>query len=264
MYATSDPSFSLAPPSGAWMVLALIKFDCSRADANTDPSGPWSSLAMPTAGTDCEPRINADCGFVEQQHLGLVHKSARERQPLPHSTTEGRHHRLAPALQPHQLQRFRHTTLGCVDCGEELGVLLDREARVESCLLGHVADIAQLVDVGHSAAEHRDSTRIGRDQADDRSDERRLAGPVRAQQAVYLARLDPQRHPIERTYTAELLLDAFDINRKGLSHSLPPHPVSSPAASFPPASPRLPRLRFRAPAIAPRVVASEGEKRSAR
>src|SRR4029077_4390872 len=50
MYAASDPSFSLASPSEAWMVLAPTRLDCLRADANADPSGPGASVGIPTRG----------------------------------------------------------------------------------------------------------------------------------------------------------------------------------------------------------------------
>src|ERR1700674_5456149 len=57
MYAAIDPSFSFASPSDAWIVVVLIRLDRLSALTTATLTGPWSPLAIPTAGADVDPRI---------------------------------------------------------------------------------------------------------------------------------------------------------------------------------------------------------------
>ena len=57
MYATIEPSLSLASPSEALMSTAWMWEELFRLEATSAPSGPESWLAMPTLGTFDEPRM---------------------------------------------------------------------------------------------------------------------------------------------------------------------------------------------------------------
>src|SRR2546428_615245 len=118
----------------------------------------------------------------------------------------------------------------CPDCwvgGEELEILLNRQAGIEGGRLGHVADVSKVVDVRHPAPEHGDFARVRSHQSDDRADQRRLAGAIGAEKPVDLAGPHPQCHAIERMQTAELLPHAFYGDGEGFSHRRPPpYPVS--------------------------------------
>src|SRR5207247_10913818 len=106
--------------------------------------------------------------------------------------------------------------LGAVDGGEERDVLVRREVGVEGGLLGHVADAGQHSEVGRPPPEHGHGPTIRDDQSDQGPDQRRLAGPVRAEQSVDLAAADAKRGAVERTQRSESLDDAIDLHGVGL------------------------------------------------
>ena len=89
----------------------------------------------------------------------------------------------------------------------------DRHARVETALLGHVAPhtsrpgLRLAILPGHGP-------RVGPEEAEDDPHRRRLAGPVRAQEPVDLARPDGQADAVEGLDLAERLLQAIDLQHR--------------------------------------------------
>ena len=106
-----------------------------------------------------------------------------------------------------------------VDARVEVEVLVHGEVVVERELLAHVADaLADLLALGrHVEPEHRRAARRRREQAAEDADQRRLAGAVRAEQAVDAARVHLEVHAVERGEVAEL---ARHVATRGCATSL--------------------------------------------
>src|SRR6266850_2014391 len=119
-----------------------------------------------------------------------------------------------------QLQNFVDVAVGPADGGEEPQVLLDRQVRVKSGGLGHVADTAEDVEIGHRLTEHCHRSGVGGDQAHDRPDERRLPGAVWPEQTVDLALSHSESHAVQRLQGAKRFDYVGYINRVRLVHAL--------------------------------------------
>ena len=101
-----------------------------------------------------------------------------------------------------------------VEPRDEEEVLLDRQVLVERELLRHVADFAldARAVAPHVEAEHRPLAGVGRQQAADQADRRRLAGAVGAEEADDLARRDPQRDMVDGDDSVERFGEAGNVD----------------------------------------------------
>src|SRR5262249_17993604 len=89
---------------------------------------------------------------------------------------------------------------------------------------------AQDVEVGKLSAQHRHRAGVGRNQADDGADQRRLARAVWSEQSIDLAAPHPQADSVECLDVAETFADGVDLHRHLLTHSSAP-PLINPASS---------------------------------
>src|SRR5690606_12178520 len=92
-------------------------------------------------------RVEADGGFVEEEHAGAVHEGTRQLEPALHAAGERPHPATAYLLERGPFQRV----LDCpsallawdvVEHGVDLQVLARREAVVEGGVLEHHAQVA--------------------------------------------------------------------------------------------------------------------------
>ena len=97
---------------------------------------------------------------------------------------------------------------------DEEQILFDRQVLVERELLGHVADFAldARAVAPHVETEHRSLPGVGRQQAADHADGRRLAGAVGAEEADDFARRDAQRDVVDGDDSVERLGEAGDVD----------------------------------------------------
>ena len=158
------------------------------------------------------PRLGVDAGrrLVEQQQLRLVHDAGGERQPLLPAAGQRAGELVAPRRQAKLLERavdMLGDRLQLVEPRHEFQVLGDRQILVERELLRHVADFAlDLQALGPDiVAEHRALALVGRQQAAQHADGRRLARAVRAEEADDLALGDRHRDMVDDGLVAEAL-----------------------------------------------------------
>jgi len=150
---------------------------------------------------------NSESSFVhERAGEGelLLHATG---QPVGESSAEGRKlHHLEQTVAP------RAVIADAVDLGEERDVLVDAEIAVEAEPLREVAD-----RTGHSTVvanrievQHPDAARVGRQQAADETDRRRLACAVGANQAEHFTPLHGQREVADGRRPAVPFADAIE------------------------------------------------------
>jgi len=91
---------------------------------------------------DAQGRVDAHGRLVEEEHLGLVHERAREREPAAHAAGELQRGRPLPSAQLDEVEDVLDRRLVRVpqEAGEEAEVLADRQLRIDRLGLGHVAD----------------------------------------------------------------------------------------------------------------------------
>jgi hypothetical protein len=154
--------------------------------------------------------------LVEDQQLRVLQQRRGHAEPLPHA--EGvRAHAVAGAVgQAGVAQHDAHALLGDAgEAGEHAQVVAAREVGVEGRALDDRAEPRQPVRGAGRRAE--DGRLAGRraDQPEQHPQRRRLAGAVRAEQAVDLAAAHPQRQVLDRRRGAVALGQAA-----GLDHVL--------------------------------------------
>jgi hypothetical protein len=163
-------------------------------------------------------RIDAGGRLVEHEHRWLVHQRARERQLLFHPAGQPIGQPRAERQEAGQLEqtctavvKVRHA----VQAGEELHVFIDRQIAVQTEALRDVADgrrrhapRARGID-----ASQANRALIRPNQSADEPQQRRFAGPIRADDAEHLAGGDLQGDAVERARRAEAFADADEFDR---------------------------------------------------
>ena len=97
---------------------------------------------------------------------------------------------------------------------EQVDRLAAGEVRPQADVTGHVREAAVQVDgvAPRIAAQHGRRSGVGAQQPEQHPDRRGLAGAVRAEEAVHLARPHRQVEPVERARRAERLDEALHSN----------------------------------------------------
>ncbi len=168
---------------------------------------------QPFAQLRAHARVEGAERLVEQEHLGLDRERAGERHPLPLAARELGRVAVAELLQLHELEQR-------VDPLADLGLrpLPDRQPEGDVVAHGHVleggvvledeADAALLRgELGRVLAGDHDLARVGRLEARDHAQERRLAAAARAEQRGEGAGRHLQRDVVESDEVAEALRD---------------------------------------------------------
>ena len=162
-------------------------------------------------------------GLVEQQQVRLDDDGAGERDALLLSARQFGGLAPAIALQPHRGQRARHPrlALGPRDLahGEaEADVLRHRHVREEGVVLEDEADPPGpdrgMADVGTA---DRDAAAVGREDACDQTQERRLAAARRPQHGEELTGPDLDVDAVDRRRRAEPLDERLGLQPRGSS-----------------------------------------------
>ena len=132
---------------------------------------------------DPEQRVDAHRRLVEEQDRRAVDERARQRQPPALATRQRARDRLGSIGQVDELERLDHRRVAIdpVDRGEEPRVLAYGQRRVDPVALGHVPDPAEVGPRRHPDAQHLGVAGRGARHAREQPDQRRLAGPVGAQ-----------------------------------------------------------------------------------
>ena len=177
------------------------------------------------AGPD---RIEPDRRLVEEEHLRVVQEAAGDVQPLLHAARVPLRPLVLAAFQPDEVEQLLDPALlrprrHAVELGEVAKIVVPGEPFIDAALAAEdvanpLANLARILD--DVPAEHPCRARGRNQQRDQHLDRRRLAGPVRAEQAEELPRLDREAHPANGL---DLLRPA--TNRAGVRPIGPPQLV---------------------------------------
>ena len=148
-------------------------------------------------------RVEAGERLVEDQHLGVVEDGGDELRLLLHALAELVELAVAPrreahALQPRRQAARRFRPRHALEGGEEQQLLLQRHARVEPALLGHVPDAVAGLPGRRARRGSRSCPRPGRRMFMTMRRVVVFPGPVRAQEAEGAAAGDVQGKPLDR------------------------------------------------------------------
>ena len=177
---------------------------------------------------DARLRVDAGRRLVEEEHLRLVDERAGDHQPLREAAGELEDHRagavgerelLEQLVRPRAGLRARHAEEAAV----VVEVLPDGERAVERVRLRDDADLA--LDGGRVAPDVEAGDERPALRRDDRRrqhpDRRRLAGPVRAEQAEELAAADLEVEPVDGNEVAVDLAELFGADGRGFGGDRP-------------------------------------------
>jgi hypothetical protein len=180
-------------------------------------------------------RVEPHGGLVEHQHLGPAEERRRKR----HAPALPARERPGEALLegPHLGALDRLVDVGCRGAehpGEVPDVLPDREVVVHARLLGHVGHARAQVARPGGSSEHLDRARVDDLHADDRSHQRRLAAPARAEQADDAAARDREGEAVQhrRAHASHMQVVDDDRRRRGIRmghHGRSPSGADSPS-----------------------------------
>ena len=177
------------------------------------------------------PRLRIDAGgrLVEQQQFRARQRAGAERQPLLPAAGQLAGELLLAAGQAEPFDggaRCGDRLRDAVDAADELEILAHRQVLIQAEALRHVADLAlDLVGLGADVvAEAGAGAFIRRQQAAQHADRGRLAGAVRAEEAVDRAALDLHREVAHHRAAVEFFGQAVhiddDIGRRSFRRSL--------------------------------------------
>ncbi len=166
--------------------------------------------------------VQAEGRLVEEEDLRIRQEPAHEVHLLPHAGREMVDLRARAVGQAHDGEqlldpRSRDVRVDPVELREHPQVLLDREQPVAGRLAaGHHADVtADALRVGgHIDSRHPSAPRRGGKQCGEDLDRRRLAGPVRSEDAEQLAAGNGKADPVESNDLALLLLRFASLRAK--------------------------------------------------
>ncbi len=167
--------------------------------ADEDRLAHRTQLAEDLAHLDACARVETRCRLVEDQQGRVMDERVREAQPLAHAARERLDVRLALVRETDDLEQLadhRRSPGGgdAVAAGEEVEVLPDAKVVVDAVEVGHVADAASNLD-GVGGDGDAGDERLTRRRSEQRGQDlhrRRLAGPVRADEAEDLAVADDE------------------------------------------------------------------------
>ena len=152
-------------------------------------------------------RVEAEGRLVEEEDRRAVEDPAREVERAPHAARERPDAHLAPVLEPEQVERLVDPDLAllagqAVEAGAEAQVLVGGQVEVEGGLLEDDADLPANPERIGLDVEPRDldASPGGLEQRRQHADRRRLAGPVRAQEAEELAGADVEVDRVDRAH----------------------------------------------------------------
>jgi hypothetical protein len=203
-----------------------------RAEQDRGPPGDQGPGDLPDL--PARPRVQAGGRLVEEHHLRGDDDARRDVQPPPHAARVvlGQPARgLADAERVEQLvgPRLRRRPRQPEQAPEQDQVLPAGEVLVDrGQLTGQAHGAAHRVGVGHDVVpEHPRTAGLGLDQGGQHADHRRLAGPVRPQDAVDGALGHGQVDAVDGTRGAERLDEAGRLDREWCLHR---HRTPAPAS----------------------------------
>ena len=203
-------------------------------------------------------RVEPRKRLVEDQHVGLVHERRRELDALLVAERERIDAVLPPLLHAEPLG----PAVGCgngfclghsVQARHVHELLVHLHARVEAAFLRHVPE-APAVDVAHGRAVDADDALVGGEHAHHDAHRGRLAGAVRAHEAVETARLHREGEAVEGDLVAVTPRESVQLEKS--RHHEPP-------ALRGPAETRRRAMPDRAYAITQRAYRAGFERRCA-
>ena len=168
--------------------------------------------------------VEAREGLVEDDELGLVRDGAEHLDLLAHAFRKRLDLGVRELAETVALEQFVGALLrGLARESLQRGEVGDGRGSghrlVESLLLGQVADARPDVE-RRRRAEYRDAPARRLDDVEDHADRRRLAGPVRPEEAVDGPARDRQAHVVDGGEVAEALRDILELEHL-VVHRLP-------------------------------------------
>ena len=168
-----------------------------------------------------EDRVEADRGLVENEDVGFAEQGRAQRDPGLLAAGEVDRRAIRVLAQPDRPDHLLDSARRCIDDAGEVGeVLADAEIRVDRRRLGDVGDPGAEVGRAGGLAEHRDRARLDDLDADDRADQRRLAGAAGPEQPGDRAAGDFERDAGEDELAAAPHGQLLDDDRGPLAHGL--------------------------------------------
>ncbi|CAM5343049.1 hypothetical protein SCHAM137S_02343 [Streptomyces chartreusis] len=155
-------------------------------------------------------RIDTDGGLVQHQQRRRMHQSGPDVETSAHATRQGVDAIAGPGAEVDEVQHlvdaaFQPAAGQPVEAAEEAEVLADAQVGVEGHVLRDEADelLGRTGGCAHRSACHVHGPGVGAQETAHHPDRRRLARPVRPEQAVRLARGDAQAHVVDGGTFAE-------------------------------------------------------------
>ena len=162
--------------------------------------------AVHVTGAD---RVQAIRGFVEHQQPRPRQQRGRQPEPLPHAEREAAHAVVGDIGQADLIERIADP-VGAVapQAGQRVEVLARGERGIQARAVDEPRDpVRQRERPAHRAAEDLQLAAVGSGQPEQQPEQRRLARPVRADQAVHLAFRDVEVDAVQGHDLAEGLAE---------------------------------------------------------
>ncbi|KAF0120033.1 MAG: phenol hydroxylase [Methylocystaceae bacterium] len=208
----------------------LHRFILIMRDENRRQSRLLVNVAQPAAQILAHARVKGAEGLVEQQHARFDGERARKRDALTLAAGELRGIAAAESVELHELQKLRDARLDRRPRGTRASgansqtvadIVGDGHMFEERIVLKHHADMAVLHgEIGRVLAVEEDPATIGRIEARDHPQQRRLAGARGSKQRDEFARLNVKANVAQGRKGAEILLDSLDANGSSALTSL--------------------------------------------
>ena len=154
-------------------------------------------------------RIEAVGRLVEEQEAWIAQEGRGDAEPLLHPERVRVHAVTCPVDESHELEELLDPLprRRSPRRGDRTEVLATGQERIEGRRLDEGADLEQppTVSASERPAEQLDAARVGMDEPREDAHRRRLAGTVRAQEAVHDASRDREIQTVERDHLAVAL-----------------------------------------------------------
>ena len=200
----------------------LHRFILIMRDEDRRQSRLLMDVAQPAAQILAHARVKRAKRFVQKQHARLDGERARERDALTLAAGELRRKAAAKSVKLHELQKLRDarrdrrprgTRASGTNSQTVADIVGDGHMFEERIVLKNHADMAVLHgQIGRVLAVEEDPAAIGRIEARDHPQQRRLAGARGSKQRDEFARLNVEADVAQGRKGAEILLDSLDAN----------------------------------------------------
>ena len=178
-------------------------------------------------------RIETRGRLIEEDEFGVVHQRQGDRKPLLLAPRQVHRPSIRSLAEVHRVDQLLRGHAMLEEAAEQIEQLGHGQARIQRDALELDADtlLDRLWMVANIEAEHLNRAGLGRSQALENLDRRRLAGAVRAQHAEDFAACDLEAHAVHGLHVAVELSEVGDAyNRRRVERHLTPWVSGAPGA----------------------------------